>query len=165
MTIRWLSVKKGKGSPYFITEHRVPELIPVPDSQPKGDMIINPAVGCHYFPPGLQLPLQPLRGLLPILLLGEQRHNGCEQFAKTVTQQRHSCDLNPGTVAPESNTLTTRLPSNPCMYINKTQYRHTTVRIRRKICEPKSTQQHSDTADIHVPPTMPMICHQGNRAH
>jgi len=22
--------------------------------------VINPAVGCHYFPPGLQLPLQPL---------------------------------------------------------------------------------------------------------
>ena len=43
--------------------------------------VINPAVGCHYFPPGLQLPAQPLRGLLPILLLGEQRHNGCEQFA------------------------------------------------------------------------------------
>ena len=34
--------------------------------------VINPAVGCHYFPPGLRLP---------ILLLGEQRHNGCEQFA------------------------------------------------------------------------------------
>ena len=43
--------------------------------------VINPAVGCHYFPPGLQLPPQPLKGLLPILLLGEQRHNGCEQFA------------------------------------------------------------------------------------
>jgi len=43
--------------------------------------VINPAVGCHYFPPGLQLPSQPIRGLLPILLLGEQRHNGCEQFA------------------------------------------------------------------------------------
>ena len=43
--------------------------------------VINPAVGCHYFPPGLQLPLQPLRGLLPILLLGEQRHDGCEQLA------------------------------------------------------------------------------------
>jgi len=38
--------------------------------------IINPAVGCHYFPPGLQLPPQPF--LLPILLLGKQRHNGCE---------------------------------------------------------------------------------------
>ena len=43
--------------------------------------VINPTVGCHYFPPGLQLPPQPLRGLLPISLLGEQRHNGCEQFA------------------------------------------------------------------------------------
>ena len=45
--------------------------------------VINPAVGCHYFPPGLQLPPEPLKGLLPVLLLGEQRHNGCdcEQFA------------------------------------------------------------------------------------
>ena len=43
--------------------------------------VINPAVGCHYFPSGLQLLPQRLRGLLPILLLGEQRHNGCEQFA------------------------------------------------------------------------------------
>jgi len=43
--------------------------------------VINPAVGCHYFPPGLQLPPQPLKGLLPVLLLGEQGHNGCEQFA------------------------------------------------------------------------------------
>jgi len=43
--------------------------------------VINPAVGCHYFPPDLQLPPQPLRGLLSILLLGEQTHNGCEQFA------------------------------------------------------------------------------------
>ena len=43
--------------------------------------VINPAVGCHYFPPGLQLPLQPLRGLLPIHLLGEQGHNTCEQFS------------------------------------------------------------------------------------
>ena len=43
--------------------------------------VINPAVGCHYLPPGLQLPPQPLRGLLPVSLLGEQRHNRCEQFA------------------------------------------------------------------------------------
>ena len=42
--------------------------------------VINLTVGCHYFPPGLQFPPQPLRGLLPISLLGEQRHNGCEQF-------------------------------------------------------------------------------------
>jgi len=44
--------------------------------------VINPAVDCHYFPPGLQLPSQPLKGLLPILLFGEQRQNGCEQFAE-----------------------------------------------------------------------------------
>ena len=43
--------------------------------------VINPAVNCHHFPSGLQLPAQPLRRLLPILLLGEQGHNGCEQFA------------------------------------------------------------------------------------
>jgi len=69
--------KKGKGSPYSITERRVPELIPVLGSQHAGDVSHKPpAVGCHYFPPGLQLPLQLLRGLLPILLLGEQRHDG-----------------------------------------------------------------------------------------
>ena len=43
--------------------------------------VINPAVGCHHFPPGPQLPSQPLRGLLPVSLLGEQRHDVCEQFA------------------------------------------------------------------------------------
>ena len=43
--------------------------------------VINPTIGCHYFPPGLQLPPQSLRGLQPVLLLGEQRHDGCEQFA------------------------------------------------------------------------------------
>ena len=32
---------------------------------------------------------------------------------KTVTRQRHDCDLNPGHSAPESSTLTTRLPSHP----------------------------------------------------
>ena len=31
-------VKKGKGSPYSITERRVPELIPVLCSQPAGDV-------------------------------------------------------------------------------------------------------------------------------
>ena len=50
---------KGKGSPYSITERRVPERIPVLGSQ----------------------PAQPLRGLLSVLLLGEQRHSGCEQIA------------------------------------------------------------------------------------
>ena len=32
---------------------------------------------------------------------------------KTVTRQRRGCDLNRGRTAPESSTLTTRLPSHP----------------------------------------------------
>ena len=35
-----LSLLKGKGSPYAITERRVPELIPVLGSQPAGDVIL-----------------------------------------------------------------------------------------------------------------------------
>jgi len=34
--------KKGKGSPYSITERRVPELIPVLGSQPAGDISHKP---------------------------------------------------------------------------------------------------------------------------
>jgi len=34
---------------------------------------------------------------------------------KTVTRQRRGCDLNPGPAAPESSTLTTRLPSQPLL--------------------------------------------------
>jgi len=35
-------IKKGKGSPYSITERRVPELIPVLGSQPAGDVSQKP---------------------------------------------------------------------------------------------------------------------------
>ena len=75
--------------------------------------VINPAVGCHNFPPGLQLPSQPLKGLQPILLLSEQRHDGCEQFAKTVTRQHCGCDLNPGPSVPESSMLTNSVTEPP----------------------------------------------------
>jgi len=70
--------KKGKGSPFSITERRVPELIPVLGSQPAGD-VNHKANG--------RLPLLSARPavthatLNSILLHGEQRHSGCEQFA------------------------------------------------------------------------------------
>ena len=39
---------------------------------------------------------------------------GVNSLPKTVTGQRSGCDLNPGpSAAPESSTLTTRLPSHP----------------------------------------------------
>ena len=46
------SSKIGNGSPYSITERRVPELIPVLDSQPAGDVSHKP---------GGRLPLFPAR--------------------------------------------------------------------------------------------------------
>ena len=68
------TTKKCKGSPYSITERSVPELIPVLDSQPAGDVSHKP---------GGRQPLLSARPAvtLPISLLGEQRHDGCEQFA------------------------------------------------------------------------------------
>ena len=38
---------------------------------------------------------------------------GVNSLPKTVTRQRRDCDLSPGPSAPESSTLTTRLPSHP----------------------------------------------------
>ena len=47
---------KGKGSPYSITERRVPELIPVLGSQPAGDVSHKPGSRLPYFPPVLVTP-------------------------------------------------------------------------------------------------------------
>jgi len=38
---------------------------------------------------------------------------GVNSLPKIVTRQRRGCDLNQGPSAPESSTLTTRLPSHP----------------------------------------------------
>ena len=76
--------KKVKVCPYSITKSRVLELVPVIGSQPVGDVSHKPDGRLRYFPPGLKLPPQPLSGLLPILLLGEQRHDGYEQVASAL---------------------------------------------------------------------------------
>jgi len=73
-------MKKGKDSPYLFAEHSVPELIPVLGSQPAGDV-------SHKL--GGRLPLLSARPAVtfpacrpvPISLVGEHRHDGCEQFA------------------------------------------------------------------------------------
>jgi len=76
----------GKGSPYTITDHRVPELIPVLGSQPAGD--VSRYQFCYLVNRGMM---------------------GVYSLPKTVTRQRRGCDLNPGASVPESSTLTTRL--------------------------------------------------------
>jgi len=52
VTVGGHRLKKGKGNPYSITEHRVPELIPVFGSQPAGDV---------RHKPGSRLPLLSAR--------------------------------------------------------------------------------------------------------
>ena len=78
----WEKLKgEGKGSPYSNTERRVPELIPVLGSQPAGDVNHKPDGRLPLLSTRPAVTLAPLRGLLPVSLLGEQRHDGCEQFA------------------------------------------------------------------------------------
>ena len=78
--------------------------------------VINPAVGCRYFTPGLQLPSQPLRGQLPISRYLLNRGMMCvNSLPKTVTRQRRDCYLNPSPSVPKSSALTTRLPSHPVL--------------------------------------------------
>jgi len=42
---------------------------------------------------------------------------GVNSLPKTVTRERRDCDFNPGPTAPESSTLTTRLPSTPLVCV------------------------------------------------
>jgi len=77
---RTWTIKKGKGSPYSITERRVPELIHVLGSQPAGDWSPLPLLSAM---PAVTLATLT-RELLPISLLGERRHDGCEQGVYTL---------------------------------------------------------------------------------
>ena len=80
-SFRVLSDKIYKGSPYSITALRIPELIPVLGSQPAGDVSHKPGGRLPLLSARPAVLSQPLRGLLPVSLLGKQMHNGCEQFA------------------------------------------------------------------------------------
>ena len=53
--------KKGKGSPYSITERTVPELIPVLCSQPAGDVSHKPGGRLPLLSASPQLPLATLK--------------------------------------------------------------------------------------------------------
>jgi len=60
---------------------RVPELIPVLGSQPAGDVSHKPGGRLPLLSARPAVTLATLRRLLLISLLGEVRHDGCEQFA------------------------------------------------------------------------------------
>jgi len=76
------SVLTVKGSPYSIAERRVPELITVLGSQPAGDVSHKPVGRLPLLSVRPVVTWQLLRELLPILLLSEQRHDGCKQLQR-----------------------------------------------------------------------------------
>jgi len=72
-----------KGSPYSITEGRVPELIPVLCSQPAGDVSHKPDGRLPVLSARRAVTLATLKKAAANFAawLDEQRHDGCEQFA------------------------------------------------------------------------------------
>jgi len=63
---------------------------------------------------------------------------GVNSLPKTVTRHRPGCDLNPGPSAPESSTLTTRLPS------------HTTVQVETEKTYTETYNENRKEAKIRI---------------
>jgi len=59
---------------------------------------------------------------------------GANSLPMTVTRQRRDCDLNPGSTAPKSSTLTTRLPSHPTRWVEHSNLRFEYIRLD-SLCE------------------------------
>ena len=108
--------RRPKGSPYSITERRVPELIPVLGSQPAGDVSHKPGSRPPLLSARPAVTPETLKRAATIFFCLVNRGTmGVNSLPKTVTRQRRDCDLNRGLSAPESSTLTTRLPSHSDM--------------------------------------------------
>ena len=72
---------KGKGIPCLVAERRVPELMQLPSSQPAGDVSHKPSGRLPLLSTRPAVTIAALKVLIPVSLLGEQRHDGREQFA------------------------------------------------------------------------------------
>jgi len=105
---------KGKGFPSSHTRYRALGLEQIPvyrQSARRWLWVIHPAVGCHYFPPGLRLPSQSQSITAPRPLPSNtawwQRHIGVNNLPKVVTQllTRVGFELNPRPVDRKSSTL------------------------------------------------------------
>ena len=88
---------------------------------------IHPAVNCHYFPPGLRLPLQPksvtVHRPIPNYAAWWQRHMRVSSLSKAVTWKRTCRDSNPrpfglrANALPLSHTGHQRFPQPCAVYI------------------------------------------------
>ena len=70
-----------KGSPYSITERRVPGLIPVLGSQPAGEVSHKPDGRLQLLSARPAVTPATLNRAATNFSVGEQRHDGREQFA------------------------------------------------------------------------------------
>ena len=77
---RLLNKKRKKGSPYSITERRVPELIPVIGSQPAGDVSHKPGGRLPLLSARLAVTPATIKRAASNFSACSPRHNGCEQF-------------------------------------------------------------------------------------
>jgi len=75
---------------------------------------------------------------------------GVNSLPKTVTRQRRGCDLNPDPSAPESSTLTTRLPSQPnfCIIVKLSQDCHRCFVNRAPVCQNKEAPSPSHATEV-----------------
>ena len=105
--------KKGKASPYSTAERRVPQLIPVLGSQHAGDVSHKP---------GGRMPLLSTRPAVTPATLKRAATNCATWWTEarwvwtvclSLLPDSIDCDLIPSPSAPESSTITTRLPSHP----------------------------------------------------
>ena len=86
-----------KGSPYSITEHRVPELILVLCSQPAGYVSHKPGGRLPLFSARSAVtPATLKRAATSFCCLVNRGTMGVNSLPKTVTRRRRDCDLNPG---------------------------------------------------------------------
>jgi len=107
-------IVKCKSSPYSTAESRVSELIPVLGSQLAGDVSHKPGGRLPLLFARLAVTIATLKkAAIHFRRLVNRDTMGVNSLPKTVTRQRRGCDLNQGPSAPESSTLTTRLPSHP----------------------------------------------------
>ena len=77
--------KKGKGSPYSITEHRVPELIPVLGSQPAGDVSHKAGGRLPLLSATPTVTTATLKGCYQFCCLVNRGTMGVNSLPKTVT--------------------------------------------------------------------------------
>ena len=90
-------------------------------------LVINPAVGCHYFLAGLRLPSQLQHvtaiGQYQVILFGEQSHIGAHDLSRVAMSQQNGRGLNRQALDHYHNTVPQLLHHNDtCIHHKCSKY-------------------------------------------